>query len=80
MGGAGIPLLPTGLGINIGHLQPDGFREEEPWLGAPGHLFFFLDPLISKSVSLPAYRRNGLHRVREAVPGTWSPRCEQFQH
>lgn len=24
---------------------------------------FFADPLISKSASLPAYRRNGLHRV-----------------
>lgn len=24
---------------------------------------FFVDPLISKSASLPAYRRNGLHRV-----------------
>lgn len=49
--------------------------------GSPrSHYLADSDPLISKSASLPAYRRNGLHRVREAVPGTWSPRCEQFQH
>lgn len=69
-------LMASGLGSNVGHLQPDDLRERDPWLGAPGNCLgsFFSDPLISKSASLPAYRRNGLHRVREAVLGTLSPR------
>lgn len=55
---------------------------------------FFADPLISKSASLPAYRRNGLHRVsafclhpaaarhlctlRHSPQAPQSPRCSPF--
>uniref|UniRef100_A0A8D1C7J2 Actin binding LIM protein family member 3 n=1 Tax=Sus scrofa TaxID=9823 RepID=A0A8D1C7J2_PIG len=47
--------------------------------GSPrSHYLADSDPLISKSASLPAYRRNGLHRVREAVRETVSPGSALF--
>uniref|UniRef100_A0A8I5TYT8 Actin binding LIM protein family member 3 n=1 Tax=Pongo abelii TaxID=9601 RepID=A0A8I5TYT8_PONAB len=45
--------------------------------GSPrSHYLADSDPLISKSASLPAYRRNGLHRVRSCAGG-WGGRCPQ---
>ena len=55
--------LPMEVGVTLA-ICPDDLGEREPWLGASGNcLGSFSDPLISKSASLPAYRRNGLHRV-----------------
>ena len=60
---APVHAFPWKQGVTLA-ICPDDLRERKPWLGTSGNcLGSFSDPLISKSASLPAYRRNGLHRV-----------------